>query len=497
MVSLWDEFLMALREEVGTQVVETWFKAMSLESWDPSQNVATLRIPNNFVSRWIQNHYIDLIKNSFARILNARDIKVLFVVETDKFCEKKDTIFPATKLKNQQEDNDSEQKSLEMLDYNKQLEFVDVKRDIQNFSERTINKNKFATQYGSIRKQKSKECCNLNPNFMFNTFIVGPSNSLAHAAAEAICKNVGKSYNPLFIYGGTGLGKTHLLHAIGNELKSKSSHLTIKYETTDHFINDFINCIRFDKSEQFRNKYQKLDLLLLDDIQFLSNKEQTQETFFHIFNVLYEQKKQIVISSDTFPKEIRGLQSRLKSRMECGLIADIQIPDFETKIVILKQKALLSKIDISNEIADFIASRVISNIRELEGALIRIGAFASLTKQQMTLEMAKKVLMTLNEKKKDGILLDNVLKIVAKYYSISITDLRSKKKQKDIALVRQIAFFLMKKLTSCSLQAVGAFIGGRDHSTVIHAVVKIDKLINADLAFMQKLRAIEQEILRS
>jgi len=262
-------------------------------------------------------------------------------------------------------------------------------------------------------------------------------------------------------------------------------------------MNEFISSIRFDKVNQFREKYQKSDLLLLDDIQFLSNKEQTQETFFHIFNTLHQSHKQIVLSSDTFPKEITGLQSRLKSRMEWGLVADIQMPDLETKMAILKKKADKQNTVLDDDVANFIASRILSNIRALEGALVRVEAFATLTNQPITLELAKQVLLHMEppEKKNDSVMLERVLKSVAKHYSVSLQDLRSKRRQKCVARARQIAFYLMKKHTISSLQAIGNYIGGRDHSTVIHAIMKIESIIEENRALKQKIKVIEQDIL--
>jgi chromosomal replication initiator protein len=463
-VLVWDEFLKIVREEVGSQVVETWFKAVVFERWDSATSTVILKVPNQFVGNWIQDHYVNLLKIHLARLFNTKDIKVFFL------CLGQQDIIPAIKEPEEQKE----------------------KRD---------NALVVTPQTGNAlikdKKAKEKSENSICSQYLFENFIVGPSNSLAHAASLAICENLGKVYNPLFIYGGTGLGKTHLLHAIGNNIKKRNVNTIIRYQTTDHFMNEFINCIRFDKSEQFRAKYQKIDILLLDDIQFLSNKEQTQESFFHIFNTLYEQQKQIVLSSDTFPKEITGFQARLKSRLEWGLVADIQIPDLETKIAILAKKAEMQSIALPDDVADFIASRVISNIRELEGALVRVGAFAALTGQPVTLDLARRVLLNLSEKKREGILLDNVLKIVARHYGVSANDIKAKKRQKDIAVIRQVTLYLMKKLTFFSLQAIGEFVGGRDHSTVIHAVERIESMSSQDITFAQKLKAIEQDILTS
>ncbi|MCK4651255.1 chromosomal replication initiator protein DnaA [Candidatus Babeliales bacterium] len=465
---IWEEFLKIIKEEAGSQVVETWFKAVALEKWDQKEKTIYLKVPNQFVRKWLQEHYLTLIKTHISRLLNTNSVDVLFKCNITDSNQKKD-IIPAYIVhkdnKSQKEENISNQE-----------------------------KSKVTLTKLPIQSQKNKTC-NINEIYTFDSFVVGPNNSLAHAAAYAVCQNLGKVYNPLFIYGGTGLGKTHLLYAIGNELKTKNPFTKIGYITSDRFINEFINSIRFDKTHQFREKYQKIDILMVDDIQFLSNKEQTQESFFHIFNSLYEQQKHIILSSDTFPKEITGLQDRLRSRLEWGLVVDIQIPDLETKIAILKKKSIMHSIKLDDEVANFIASRITSNIRELEGALIRVGAFSTLTNQPVTLDMAKRVLLNLNEKKKEGIMLDKVLKIIAKHYSVSINDLKSKKRHKNISTVRQVAFYMMKKLTFCSLQTIGEFVGKRDHSTVLHAISKVEKILDLDKSFAQKLNVIEQKIL--
>jgi len=460
---IWEEFLKILNEEAGSQIVETWFKAVSLEKWDSENKEVTLQLPNQFVRNWIQEHYLTLVKTHLSRLLHTDTLTISLQVKDNSR-----NIIPATPTTISNA-------------------LVVQHKKTTNFLAPTIK---------SINRIKRING-NLNASYQFDSFIVGPSNSLAHAAAWAICQGIGKVYNPLFIYGGTGLGKTHLLHAIGNEVKKKKPKAVVRYVTTDRFMHEFITSIRYDKVHQFREKYQKADLLLFDDIQFFSNKEQTQETFFHIFNTLHQSHKQIVLSSDTFPKEITGLQGRLKSRMEWGLVADIQTPDLETKIAILKKKAEQQNINLNDDVANFIASRIISNIRTLEGALVRIEAFSTLTNQPITLELAKQVLlhMDTSEKKNDSIMLEKVLKAVAKHYSISLHDLRSKKRQKCIAGARQIAFYLMKKHTISSLQAIGNYIGGRDHSTVIHAIMKIEAKLKENIPLKQKIKMIEQDVI--
>lgn len=471
---IWEEFLKIIREEAGNQIVETWFKAVCLEKWDPSSESVILKVPNQFVSKWIQEHYQQLLKTHLSRLLHADNIKIRFTCkEQDPSTTGHKTIIPASIS-------------------NERVEFMPAPTPKKNHHPMVVDNHGPGTL---VPKNTNEIPSNLNELYTFDTFVVGSNNSLAHAAAYAIVDKLGMVYNPLFIYGGTGLGKTHLLHALGNEVKRRAPATRIRYETSDHFINEFINSIRFDRSSEFRKKFENLDLLLLDDIQFLSRKEQTQEMFFHIFNTLHQSQKQIVLSSDTFPKEIKDLQLRLKSRMEWGLIADIQMPDLETKIAILKKKAIAQKTTLPNEVAEFIASRVLSNIRELEGALIRVSAFSALTNQAITIEMAQKVLLNLDEKKKEGVLLDNILKTISRHYAVPVNDIKSKKRHKSIASVRQVTFYMMKKLTFCSLQSIGNFVGGRDHSTVIHAVNKVESIVKDDKKFCQQLKALEQKIL--
>lgn len=472
---IWEEFLKIIKEEAGTQVLETWFKILTLSRLDAQNKTIVLQAPNQFVCDWIQNHYINLIKTHLKRLLNIQEINIVIGCDKNEKIENQiaRNIIPASSLKQN----------------------VNFKENLfTKNSSIILRKNSYVSPVNN-RVFRKKEVQNFNDAYTFDSFIVGPNNSLAHAASWAICQNLGKVYNPLLIYGGTGLGKTHLMHAIANEVKKNNPNYVVSYQTTDRFTTEFINSIRYDKVNIFKEKYTKLDLLLLDDVQFLSNKEQTQEIFFHIFNLLHERKKQIILSSDTFPNEIAGLQNRLKSRLEWGLIADIQTPDLETKIAILQKKAELHSIYLSQDIANFIAQKITSNIRELEGALIRVGAFATLTNKKITLEMAQKILLNLEEGKKEGVMLDKILKIVSRNYKVSINELKSKKRNQDIANIRQIAFYMMKKLSYCSLQSIGEFVGNRDHSTVLHSIAKVEKSLKNDKALEQKLKDLEQRIL--
>lgn len=474
-LDIWKEFLKIIHQEAGSQVVETWFKAVNLQNWDSATNTVILSVPNQFVKKWIQENYLDLLQQHLGRLLHSSSINFILLCNSQENASR--NIIPAA--------------ATQVVQSSLEFDSIAKKQQCTQITTTNYSSNKVR----ALKQSYDKTGKSFNGNYTFDTFIVGPSNSLAYAAAQAVVENLGKVYNPMFIYGGTGLGKTHLLHAIGNAIQKKYSNVQICYETTDHFINDFINSIRFDKTDQFRNKYQKLDLLLIDDVQFLSNKEQTQEIFFHIFNVLHQNQKQIIMSSDTFPKEITGLQNRLKSRLEWGLVADIQIPDLETKIAILNRKAEQNKIDLPENVAYFISSCVISNIRELEGALIRVGAFATLINKPITLEIAKKVLLNLNQKHSENTSLEKILRLTAKHFDTSINEIKSKKRNKEIAEIRQMVFYLMKKLSTSSLQIIGNFVGGRDHSTVIHAINKVDVLIKQDTEFAQKLKIIEQEIM--
>ncbi|MCG6925843.1 MAG: chromosomal replication initiator protein DnaA [Acidobacteria bacterium] len=332
----------------------------------------------------------------------------------------------------------------------------------------------------------------LNPKYTFESFVVGSSNQFAHAAARAVAEIPSKSYNPLFVYGGVGLGKTHLMHAIGHYILARQKKLNILYISTDRFINEMINAIRFDRLPAFRQKYRAIDILLIDDIQFIAGKDRTQEEFFHIFNALHDGQKQIVVSSDCPPRQIPTLEERLHSRFEWGLIADIQPPDIETKVAILRKKAEAERVEIPENVALFIASKVRTNIRELEGSLIRLIAYASLTGRDIDLPLAHETLRDLLHTEEKPVTIEMIQKFVADHYSLKISDLKARNNSKSVAVPRQIAMYLTKTLTGASLPEIGKDFGGKHHSTVIHSVRKINDLRKQDPEFDRLINSFVQ-----
>jgi chromosomal replication initiator protein len=327
----------------------------------------------------------------------------------------------------------------------------------------------------------------LNPRYTFDTFIVGSSNQFAHAACRAVAEAPSRSYNPLFIYGGVGLGKTHLMHAVGQYVLEHDRSLKLTYISSERFMNEMINAVRYDRVLDFRERYRSVDVLLVDDIQFLAGKEGTQTEFFHTFNALYDSQKQIVLSSDCPPREIQALEERLRSRFEWGLIADIQPPDLETKAAILKKKAEAEAVPLPDNVAMYIAGKIKSNIRELEGSLIRLIAFASLTGQDISLPLAQEVLKNILDHEEKAVTIESIQKYVADYFNLRMVDLRSRNNSKSIAMPRQIAMYLCKALTHASLPEIGRSFGGKHHSTVIHSIRKVEELRKRDNEFNSQI----------
>ena len=332
----------------------------------------------------------------------------------------------------------------------------------------------------------------LNPRFTFDTFVVGSSNQFAHAAARAVGESPSRSYNPLFLYGGVGLGKTHLMHAIAQEILRRSPGMRVAYLSAERFLNELINALRFEKMHEFKSRYRELDVLLMDDVQFIAGKDSTQEEFFHTFNALHDAQKQIVVTSDALPKEIPTLEERLRSRFEWGLIADIQPPDLEMKVAIIRKKAAAEKADIPDDVSLFIAGTVKSNIRELEGRLNRVIAFSSLTGKPVSVELARETLRDILGNEENRAIPSEILKTVALHYGLRVSDLKAKTNAKPIAFPRQVAMYLCRKLTGLSYPEIGRLFNDKHHSTVMHSVEKIEKMIEDDPDFRKVIEGFQQ-----
>ena len=460
---IWQNFLDIVKQEEGSRVVETWLKAVLLEQWDVRTKSVYLRAPNQFVKEWVCSNYMHLFKEHLSRLFVVDEVSIVFLDMYTEQTSSKQT------LSKQVLSGKAEKIVPARLVTNEKKQSTAISRPSKNYT--------------------------INSTYLFDTFVVGPSNSLSYAAAHAVTRKPGLVYNPLFVYGRSGLGKTHLLHAIGNDIKARYKRLTVLYQPADRFVNEFIHSIRFDKVDLFKEKYRNVDVLLVDDIQFIANKDQTQEAFFHIFNSLYESSKQIVFGSDTYPKDMRGIAERLRSRLEGGLVTDIQRPTLEEKVAILKRKAERSYESIPDDVAHFIASQSIANIRELEGALIRVFAFASLTNQLISLDLVKKVLRRTHvEHLRRIVTLQEVTDCVAKHFSYTLTELRSKSREKDLSFSRQTAMFLMKKCTDKSLQEIGRFLCRKNHTTVVYAVSKIQDLVEQNDQIREMVHSLERTI---
>lgn len=432
---LWQESLKLIKAELTDVSFNTWIK--TIEPVTIKENTIILCVPNDFTKGILESRYTNLVANAIKKV-SSKDYSIKFIMESE----------------------------------------------IDRYIDKT---KKESEQYDSSPM--------LNPKYTFDTFVIGNSNRFAHAASLAVAEAPAQAYNPLFIYGGVGLGKTHLMHAIGHYILSQNSNTKVLYVTSEKFTNELINSIRDDKNEEFRNRYRNIDVLLIDDIQFIAGKERTQEEFFHTFNALHEANKQIIISSDRTPKEIPTLEDRLRSRFEWGLIADIQPPDLETRVAILKKKAEIEGIEIDNDVLLFIANRIESNIRELEGALIRIMAYSSLTNNKLNVAVAEEALKDIiADNKPKPITSELIQEVVAEHFDLKIEDFKSKKRSRPIAYPRQIAMYLCRELTDLSLPKIGDEFGGRDHTTVIHAYDKISQEIEDDPQVKKTIERLYKKI---
>ena len=435
--TLWNKALNVFREELNQTSFDTWLKSTYLMKLE--KDIAVIAVPNEFAKEWLEAHYHSLIHRTLKSLLD-KDVYLSFVIAEQDILQK------------------------------------------QSFPQAI--------------KTNSSVSSKLNPKYTFETFVIGNSNRFAHAACLAVAEAPAKSYNPLFIYGGVGLGKTHLMHAIGHWVLAKETNYRVVYVSSEKFTNELISSIRDDRTVEFRNSFRNIDVLLIDDIQFLAGKERTQEEFFHTFNALHEADKQIIISSDRPPKEIPTLEDRLQSRFEWGLITDIQPPDYETRIAILQKKAVQEGISLPEEVINYIATKIHTNIRKLEGALLRIAAYSSVTEKEINADFAASVLKDIiPDSRPVPVTIDLIQNKVAKYYKLQTKDLKSRRRTRTITFPRQIAMYLSRELTESSLPVIGEEFGGRDHSTVIHACDKISKEIEENPILKEEIVFLKNQII--
>lgn len=438
----WNEALKKLTTRVSHNNFNTWLKPLTVLSHEEGN--LTLGVPNKFFRDWLLDNYLVTIRETLKEI-TGRDIAIQFSLTKDTGAAVRERVTGATGIK-------------------------------------------------SVAHEKNhprRANLSLNPNYIFDRFVVGSSNQFAHAASISVATKPAQNFNPLFIYGGVGLGKTHLLNAIGHQTVTNYPAMNVFYISAEAFMNELINAIRFDATQKFREKYRKIECLLIDDIQFIAGKDRTQEEFFHTFNSLHDSGKQIVVTSDKFPKDIPNLESRLRSRFEWGLIADIHPPDTETKIAIINKKAEENNIIIPQPVAFFIAERAESNIREIEGFLTRIAAYASLSQCEITLPLVNEVLHKIIKDSRQATLkVEDVIKAVGTKLDIKVSDIKSASKNKNYVLARQVSMYLSRKLTGLSFPDIGEKIGNRDHSTVIYACNKVTKVIQQD----EKIRLLVNQI---
>ncbi|MBB5355565.1 MULTISPECIES: chromosomal replication initiator protein DnaA [Anoxybacillus] len=440
---LWNKALAEIEKKISKPSFETWLKSTTAHSL--KGDILIITVPNEFTKDWLESRYTRLIEQTLYDI-TGEELKIKCTIPNHQTLEEFD-LKPTSKPRKHDDE---------------QAEFPQSM---------------------------------LNPKYTFDTFVIGSGNRFAHAASLAVAEAPAKAYNPLFIYGGVGLGKTHLMHAIGHYVLEHNPSAKVVYLSSEKFTNEFINAIRDNRPDDFRNKYRNVDVLLIDDIQFLAGKEQTQEEFFHTFNTLHEESKQIVISSDRPPKEIPTLEDRLRSRFEWGLITDITPPDLETRIAILRKKAKAEGFDIPNEVMLYIANQIDSNIRELEGALIRVVAYSSLINKEINADLAAEALKDIIPSSKPKVItIQDIQRVVGEHFNVKLEDFKAKKRTKSVAFPRQIAMYLSRELTDCSLPKIGEEFGGRDHTTVIHAHEKISALIQTDVQLQKQLKEIMEKL---
>ncbi|WP_339279138.1 chromosomal replication initiator protein DnaA [Paenibacillus sp. FSL W8-1187] len=441
-VDLWQQVLSIIQTKLSKPSFDTWFKATKANFSDEGQLVVTA--PTTFAVEWLESRYTKLVRSTVSDFV-GKSVDIRFVIEENRPPEPATPAQPPVK------------------------------------PAPAVAGETFSHM--------------LNPKYTFDTFVIGANNRFAHAASLAVAEAPAKAYNPLFLYGGVGLGKTHLMHAIGHYILEHNPSTKVMYISSEKFTNEFINAIRDNRGESFRNKYRNIDVLLIDDIQFLAGKDGTQEEFFHTFNALHEERKQIVISSDRTPKEIPTLEERLRSRFEWGLITDIQPPDLETRIAILRKKAKAENLDIPNEAMVYIANQIDTNIRELEGALIRVVAYSSLINEDISSHLAAEALKDIIPSSRPKMItIHDIQQRVGEFYGLKLEEFKARKRTKAVAYPRQIAMYLSRELTDYSLPKIGEAFGGRDHTTVIHAHEKISKQLKLDQELFKVIQNLTEKV---
>jgi len=473
--NIWGDILHALTARLNQQTLETWFRPIRFEGLDNSEHVIRLRAPNQVVKDWVVSNYSKLLEESLDE-LRLSGYSVGWAIEKE-----------TTKVLVDWKSNAGTE-TLGRIDDTQSLLMPPEVRAGSGFSlSENVNRSASPTQSEP----------SLSSKYTYESFVVGSCNQFAHAASMAVAEAPGRTYNPLYLYGGVGLGKTHLMHACGHAIKARNHHLKLCYLSSEKFMNDLINAIRYDKTQSFREKYRSVDVLLIDDVQFMAGKERTQEEFFHTFNALYDQQKQIVISSDCPPREIPTLEERLHSRFEWGLIADIEPPDLETKIAILKRKGDLIGVSVPDDVAMFIASRVKSNVRELEGSLVRLIAISSLRGESISKSLAQDAIRNIAKEEESGVItIQQIQKLVATTYKLSVDELLSKNNARHISHPRQIAMYLCKHLTKHSYPEIGRAFSGKHHTTVIHSVEKIESLVSTDEILQKLINELSESLQR-
>jgi chromosomal replication initiator protein len=462
--NVWGRILHSLKGRLNQQTLDTWFSPIQFESLDRSQHVLRLRAPNQAVKDWVVSNYGKVLAESLNEV-RLSGYSVGWVVG----------------------------KAPDWVPEHLTLSTAETETAIDTEDVTTSDSLPFVTVSEPATALPPEP--SLSAKYTYESFVVGSCNQFAHAASLAVAEAPGRTYNPLYLYGGVGLGKTHLMHACGHAIKARNQHLNLCYISSERFMNDLINAIRYDKTQSFREKYRSVDVLLIDDVQFMAGKERTQEEFFHTFNALYDQQKQIVISSDCPPREIPTLEERLHSRFEWGLIADIEPPDLETKIAILKRKGDLIGVTIPDDVAMFIAGRVKSNVRELEGSLVRLIAIASLRGEPISKSLAQDAIRNIAKEEESGVVtIQQIQKLVASTYKLTSEELISKNNARQISHPRQVAMYLCKHLTKHSYPEIGRAFGGKHHTTVIHSVEKIEALVATDETLQRLISELSESL---